>query len=335
MMRDICPDLPSPDPMATSMGPMPMGPIPNPRSCTEASPTADPTRNAAGDRPLWPYDVWRRIDGAVAGAEAAACPAVTFRPSVDPETGALTVDSDTISQLTPKLQIDEAATFPLVELWVEFALTPQQVQREAEVGTARVLAARAANIVSQGTDLLVLQGDGAAAADPLFVDRRALLRSGPAGPGLVGSVPEDPLHHLEVPALDPGTGRYGDGAYRAVTEARARLESLGHYGPYALLLPTLPYADLHAPLSVTLTTPYLRLTRGPVDACHGTGALPPRTGLVISVGGNSMDLVEGQPTTAEYLQQDAAGKFIFRVYRRFALRVKDPSAILRLDFAGT
>jgi hypothetical protein len=45
-----------------------------------------------------------------------------------------------------------------------------------------------------------------------------------------------------------------------------------------------------------------------------------------------MDLVVGRDATATFLQQDFEGKYVFRVYKRFALRVKDDSAIIRLDF---
>jgi uncharacterized linocin/CFP29 family protein len=53
---------------------------------------------------------------------------------------------------------------------------------------------------------------------------------------------------------------------------------------------------------------------------------------MVSVGGNSMDLVVGIEPTTEFLQQDPDGFYRFRVFERFALRVKDRSAIVALKF---
>ncbi len=234
------------------------------------------------------------------------------------------------------MSINEAATFPLIELWVEFALTTQQVEREMELMTACTLAKRATNILTQATDLVIFQGNTAVDpvnGDPLFVDRRVQARSGPAGSGLVNAIPAGASSQiLQVPAVDADSDRFGDRTFAAVTQGGARLKSQGHYGPYALILHTISYADTFAPLAVTLATP-ASLLEPMTDAgfCE-TGTLPPLTGLLISIGGNSMDLVVGRDATTTFLQQDATGKYVFRVYKRFALRVKDPSAIIRLNF---
>ena len=50
---------------------------------------------------------------------------------------------------------------PLVELTVDFSLTRQQVDQEAELGTAAALARRAAAMLTQAEDFVVLQGDAA------------------------------------------------------------------------------------------------------------------------------------------------------------------------------
>jgi hypothetical protein len=64
----------------------------------------------------------------------------------------------------------------------------------------------------------------------------------------------------------------------------------------------------------------------------GTGALPPKTGVVVSVGGNSIDLVVGLEPTTEVLQQDGEGFYRFRAFERFVLRVKDKTAVVRLNY---
>jgi len=55
-------------------------------------------------------------------------------------------------------------------------------------------------------------------------------------------------------------------------------------------------------------------------------------GILVSIGGNTMDLVMAQPPMTEVLQQEKSGDWLFRVYERFALRLKDSTAVIRLDF---
>ncbi len=245
--------------------------------------------------------------------------------------GALTIDSDTTLTTAPALNVDEAATYPLVEIWVEFALTPQQIQREMDLATACILASRATNILAQAKDLLIFQGD-AATLDPLFTQNRVRFRSGPAGTGLYHAVPDDPERVLTVTALPDGPLRFAERTYLRVTEGCARLKSRGHYGPYVLVLHTFPYADTYAPLATTPMTPGEMLEPLVTAGFYETGTLPPMSGLLISIGGNSMDLTVGQERLTTYLQEDAEGKYRFRVWERFALRLKAPTAILRLDF---
>ena len=65
----------------------------------------------------------------------------------------------------------------------------------------------------------------------------------------------------------------------------------------------------------------------------GTGMLPPSSGVLVSVGGNAMDLVVGMEPTTEFIQVSTEGLYLGPVFsERFALRVKDRSAIVRLDF---
>ena len=53
---------------------------------------------------------------------------------------------------------------------------------------------------------------------------------------------------------------------------------------------------------------------------------------MVSVGGNTMDLVVGIDATTAFMQVSPEGLYIFRVLERLALRLKDISAIIRLEF---
>jgi len=79
---------------------------------------------------------------------------------------------------------------------------------------------------------------------------------------------------------------------------------------------------------------------------YGSGTLPVNTpatslggpnasfvGVLVSLGGNTMDLVVGLDATTAFMQQDPNGNYRFRVVERFALRLKDTTGVIRLEFA--
>ncbi len=175
---------------------------------------------------------------------------------------------------------------------------------------------------------------------------------------------------VTVPSLGNGDSqrRWGENTFAAVSKAYARLQSgdglaQAHYGPYASILNFEPYADTYAPLPTTLIMPADRIARLVTEGFYGmgyamngmgygmnpsseqgmqaksagthfygTGTLPPLRGMLVSLGGNTMDLVVGINAKTEYLTQDKEGNYFFRVYKRFTLRLKDPSAVIRLEF---
>ena len=54
-----------------------------------------------------------------------------------------------------------------------------------------------------------------------------------------------------------------------------------------------------------------------------SGKMNAKTGVVVSLGTNAVDIVIGTPPTAQFLQRTEDAKFLFRVYTRFALRIRD------------
>jgi hypothetical protein len=149
------------------------------------------------------------------------------------------------------------------------------------------------------------------------------------------------------PPANPGDPlRFGERTFAAVSLAYSRLQSgnnlqQAHYGPYALVLHNEPYADTYAPLPTTLIMPADRIKPLMTAGFYGSGTLPSQgnapneretTGIVVSLGGNTMDLVVGMDAITAFLQEDTQGQYRFRVYERFALRLKDTSSVIRLEF---
>lgn len=285
---------------------------------------------------MWSPEIWSAVYEAVTAENRRTEIAAKFLPiyAVMPET--LTVPSDTtlIGGKRVTLTVDEAATDPLIEIWVEFILTPQQVEKEMDLQSARTLAIRATNFLVKGQDTLIFQGQSAVENDPLFTSKRVRFRSGPAGNGLLNApLPEDQI--IEIPSADPKQPVFRERTLRALTEGCARLKGRGQYGPFALILEDLPYGDAYAPLPNTLITAGDRIKCITASGFFGTGTLPADpypTGLLVSIGGNTMDLVVGYDGTTTFLQEDEAGFYRFRVAKRFALRLKDPEAVIKFVY---
>jgi hypothetical protein len=107
------------------------------------------------------------------------------------------------------------------------------------------------------------------------------------------------------------------------------------------VLPTTIYADTYATRTTTLDIPAITADRikGLIGDFYGTSTLPglngssPAKGVLIARDGNTTDLVvQIAPTVAVVTQDSTSGDFVFKVYERFALRLKDPFAVVEFDF---
>jgi uncharacterized linocin/CFP29 family protein len=267
----------------------------------------------------WRQEQWDQLDQAVHDEARRTGVAASLLPLVGPLPSAVTVPAD---ELRPgNLAIDEGRTIPLVELATEFTLTPLQAESDPTLLTVNTLAVRAANLIVLAEDALVFQGD--AVRLPRLVEVR-----GQTGPGLLAAAPDE----VEVHPLGDGSGRFGERTFDAAVRAIALLDSRGHAGPYALALHSDLYADAFAPLPGTLATPADRIAPLVTQGLAKTNALPAGAGIVVSVGGNVIDLVIGVDPVGAITQVGADGLLHLRVFERFALRIKDPTALVRLRF---
>lgn len=289
----------------------------------------------------WGQELWDRLDMAVHDEMKRILISRRFVPLVlMPD--ALTVPADTVTEGEDQdgyLEVNEAAVTSLIEIWVEFALTKQQVEGEDKLCTAVTLATRAANKLAQGEDLLIYQGDSVIRTDSLFTRGRIRTRAGPGPGGLATLGPLDRERQvIPVSFTEPTEGTYGEETFAAVASAYSRLQDDGHYGPYSLVLPTVPFADTRRPLANTLIMPADRILPLVEGRFYGTGTLPEEpnlVGVLVSIGGNSLDIVIGRDATTAFVQEDNEGMYRFRVFERFALRDKDPTSRILLDFART
>jgi uncharacterized linocin/CFP29 family protein len=270
----------------------------------------------------WPTDLWSQLDQAVKDEIQRSAVATTFLPVTAAAAGAATAPADVIDLAA--MTVDPSAVVSIVEVSIGFALTQQQVDNEAELGAARILATRAANFVAQVEDLLIFQGAGAAQPGPLGV----VQVSGTMGVGLLAAASQQ----VTVTPQGGTPGRYGEQTFDAVVSGMAMLRAQGQAGPYALALNPAVYADTFVPVSGSLVIPADQIRPLMLAGFVDAPALPAGLGLLVSLGGNTLDLVMAVEPTTAFVQVDDQGMSQFRLYERWALRVKDPASMLQLQF---
>jgi uncharacterized linocin/CFP29 family protein len=298
--------------------------------------------NVAPEQIDWTKDPFKSVNDAVTAEAKQIAVGALFLPPYGPiDETAKSVPSDiiTINSTTP-LAVAESDTTAVLEVDVEFTLTQQQYDEE-HLDTAVTLATRAANLLAQAQDLLIFQGF-AATEQPFFKNNPVSFKNaGQELRGLVTPAPADVVT-VALKAEAPGGRSYGENTSTAVAKAYSLLQSKGHYGPYALALQTDPFADTLAPLANTLIMPADRIkplvtetdsqTGKQEVRFYGTGTLPAFTGVLVSLGGNTMDLVSAAAPRTQWTTRNAR-LLVFSVFQRFTLRLKDPTAVVSLNFA--
>ena len=330
----------------------------------------------------WSPDIWKAIHRTVHDETMRVRVGAKFLPhrrvhpkttSVPPDT---VVNAPVSNEATNTLTVDEGLTIRLNEIWTEFALTTQQVHDTAEAKnpehtTAVTLARRAAQYLALAQDIVIFQGFSGYNA-PFFAQNvrfRAplpsdggLLSLGPNAQGLNPYESSNPIIEVD-PLTDGAPGvRYGEMTFNAFTLGYSLLAAQGQPGPYALILNTVPYADLYAAVGLgSLVITADRIDPFVKGLLFGTATIPPNPslpptspplsppllvpgsppsflagppyyGVLVSIGGDTMDLVVGLHATTVFMQQDINQLWRFRVLERFALRVQDPTAIQVFQF---
>jgi uncharacterized linocin/CFP29 family protein len=234
--------------------------------------------------------------------------------------------------------------------------------------TAVTLARRAAQYLALAQDIVIFQGFSGYTSSQFFLNNVRSRTPWPLDSGLLSLAvnsagqnpylsPNTPIQVQPLPPGSPPGVTYGENTFSAVTQGYAILTSQGHPGPYALVLNTFPYADLYAAVGLgSLVITADRVEPLVKAGLFGTGTVPPNLnpggspasslrssppdspaepayyGVLVSLGGDTMDLVVGMHATTVFMQQDTNQLWRFRVMERFALRVLDTSAIQVMEF---
>jgi uncharacterized linocin/CFP29 family protein len=148
----------------------------------------------------------------------------------------------------------------------------------------------------------------------------------------------------------PESGRLDNaGLMGVVVKAMNRLDENGYVGPYACVFGRLPFQAAHEPVGASVTYPrdriepligreLLHASALDVVPCPLRGFESPdkqkwqSRGVLLSLTGSAVDLAIAAEAAPEFRQVDVEGRYVFSVFERFTLRIKDPKAIVPLTF---
>jgi uncharacterized linocin/CFP29 family protein len=286
----------------------------------------------------WTDQQWGRIRQVVQDEANRARVAATFLPL----TGPLPADTDFVpsDELTypasgergERMQINDTSTIPLATLQVKVFLRGAQVA-DPDLTSALQMFRRAANVLARLEDIVVFNGQAGPSQGPK--DKTPGLptiweilggRQG-ATPGLATSEPG--TQEPERVSGDPEN--WGELLVSRVSSAIGKLEGAGHFGPFAVVLGQRLFNAVQTPNETSLVLPQDRiipfLGGGPLLR---SSALPDEAGVVVGLGGQPIDLVVATDVSVNFLQVTTDPMFVFRVYEKIALRIKEKRAIVRL-----
>jgi uncharacterized linocin/CFP29 family protein len=270
--------------------------------------------------PNWSDAQWQKVKGAVKDSFDKASVASAFLDCYGPLSGsAETVRNERLIDqgrgrgITISLDGDhDGANLKLVNLTVNVELSSEQVAEES-LSNAILAFRRAANILAQEEDRVVFGGHDRGDANSSLVASRIRPQK-----GLADMPARQQFRDVKLTTPDQGQALVS-----AVVAAIERLEDRSNAGPFACVLGNQLFNAAYAPTD-SLVLPADRITPllkgGPLLR---SGQMNSSTGIVVSLAGNAIDLVIATPPTVQFLHRTADAKFRFRVYERFALRIRD------------
>ena len=120
-----------------------------------------------------------------------------------------------------------------------------------------------------------------------------------------------------------------DGAklVQCVVDAIQRLETRGHFGPFAVVLGHELFRLVTTP-SKSLVLPTDRIAEF-LDGRRvlRSGVLPRNRGVVVALGGQPIELVLANDIDVRFLQMTVEPRYVLRVFERLVLRIKELDAV--------
>jgi uncharacterized linocin/CFP29 family protein len=308
----------------------------------------------------WTEDQWNRVCSTVVEEAQKARVAAQALPCTGPEDKSiLAIPRYEVATpgANPDLEADSDPDLYITRISVNVALRSHEVA-DHQLGAALQMFRRAANVIARVEDSLVFYGRRSVALNPAVSALNYLTPGLPAiynftqdthnvdgvfqwlvGPTPLGD-PGIPLARgrFRRPApvarqfragLAAGGASLGDGVVNTIIAAISAIEGSGYYGPFACCLSNRLFEAICTP-APSLVLPRDRILPFLQGPLLRASALDPDDGVVISLAGTPVELVIASEIYVRFLQVTQAGRALFRVSERVALRIKSPGAIQRI-----
>jgi len=309
----------------------------------------------------WTDEQWALVRQAVQKEANRSRVAATFLPLYGPLSGDTDfVKSEELNYIdTPPsigsssgagsetMSIDEQKTIPLTTLQVRVILHGAQMA-DPKLTSALEMFRRASNVLARLEDAIVFRGQKGKNEGPpddaiSGLKKIWTVRGGEYSVGLLGETKAELADRLirEADEKDklakkaPSAPKTDAGQHliHQVSEKIGDLEGKGHFGPFAVVLGQVLFD--HAQMaSAALLLPSDRiipfLGGGPLLR---SSTLPHDQGIVVALGAAPVELVVATDVSVGFLQVTTDPLFVFRVFEKIALRIKESDAIERLTAA--
>jgi uncharacterized linocin/CFP29 family protein len=298
----------------------------------------------------WSDAQWEKVNTAVTEAFTKASVAGAFLPCYGP----LAASAENVRAVTLSLEIkkdrsiitvQDDTTSKLFNLTVRVQLSSEQVADDA-LSSAVLAFRRAANtlalvedeIIFNGFDPSVKVGTQVARALQGAPPPNDRIRLAARTHSVVANAPDflDGLAahpdqananqaRVELRQTGPGPKTVqndGPALVNQIAASIASLEAVSNPGPFACVLGHELFITAYDPSS-SLVLPADRITPMLGGPLLRSGSMEPNHGIVVSLASDAIDIVVATPPTVQFLQRTENSKYLFRVYERFMLRVKD------------
>jgi hypothetical protein len=281
----------------------------------------------------WTDEQVARVNQVIQEEASRARVAATFLPLYGP----LSPDSDFVRAeqvregpppggVKPRITIEDTTTLKLSTLQVKVYLRGAQMA-DPGLKSALQVFRRAANVLARCEDAVSFRGQP---------DDQGTLPPGvPDVCEILGGQQTDGLHGTAVAAgnVVAVVGLPGDGLVTAVSEAIGQLEAKGQFGPFAAVLGQDLFVEAQTP-NDSLVLPQDRI----VPFLGGgsllrSSTLPANNGVIVALGGAPVELVVATDMSLNFLQITPDPMFVFRVFEKLVLRIKQRDAIMVLERA--
>jgi len=299
----------------------------------------------------WTDEQWDRVQQVICEEARKARVAASFLPIVGPlppDTDYVSLDKLDYQPLDPpkaalkRMVVNDTETKRLCTLEIRVYLRGPQVA-DPELTSALQMFRRAANVLARIEDALIFKGrSGNSLKGGLGSNQNVIWTIDPETGSDDGLCDAAGKQCIPLAPLAGSPAISGEQLVSAVSEAIGKLESAGHLGPFACVLDQSLFKVAQTPSPGSLVLPQDSilpfLGGGPLlrsstldKSIKPVSPQKDVTGLVVALGGAPVDLVLARDMTLSFLQVNLDPLFVFRVYEKLTLRIKEQTAIVGLE----